>query len=148
MTTNEAAIEVWRAARAAQGAEPTAERVQRIRGKLSDPSSFVVVLSRGREPVGMALAEPFRNADGFGSVEPGHGHVSMVFVRPEQQGFGVGTQLVQRIIDEAPWTSLSLWTRGHLTCAERLRSLGFRATSDHRRTALGDRSQRWVRAGA
>lgn len=145
VTTNDAAVEVWLAARAAQGADPSPDRVRRVRGKLSDPRTFLVVLDRDDATVGMAVAEPYRSADGFGQVEPGHGHVSMVFVRPEEQGAGVGTELLKRLIDEAPWTALSLWTQGTATPAETLRRLGFRATSDRRATTSGQRAQRWER---
>ena len=148
VATNEAAVEVWLAARKAQGSEPSPDRVRRVRGKLSDPRSFLVVLDRADATVGMALAEPYRSADGFGQVEDGHGHISMLFVDPGEQGAGIGTELLQRIIDEAPFSSLSLWTQDSRTPAETLRRLGFRATSDRRTTAAGARSQRWERVEA
>ena len=148
VTQREQAVEVWQAARGAQGAQLSPERVQRVRGKLSDPRSLLVVMDREGVAVGMALAEPFRTANGFGTVQPGHGHLSMVFVRPDTQGRGIGTELVQRIIADAPWTILSLWTHGRFIPVDGLRRLGFRATSDRRTTVHGLASQRWERVGA
>ena len=145
VTTNEAAVEVWLAARAAQGIVPSADRVRRVRGKLADPRTFLVVLDREDVTVGMALAEPYRSADGFGQVQPGHGHVSMVFVDPDEQGSGIGTELLRRAIADSPWPSLSLWTQDVRTPAGTLRRLGFRTTADRRATTAGVRSQRWQR---
>ena len=141
-------MDVWRAASAAAGGEPAPERVRRVRGKVSDPRSFLVVLDQGAAPAGMALAEPYRSANGFGTVQAGHGHISMVFVRPELQGAGLGTELLRRIIEQAPWSSLSLWTQGPRTPAETLRRLGFQATSDKRTNGQGVSAQRWERADA
>jgi GNAT superfamily N-acetyltransferase len=140
----ESAIEVWRSAWAAQSAEPSADRIRRVRGKVSDPRAFLVVLDRGAAPAGMALVEPYRSANGFGTVQPDRGHISMVYVHPELQGSGVGTELLERVIAQAPWSSLSLWTQRSTST---LRRLGFRATPEKRVTGTGVRTQRWERAG-
>lgn len=147
MTTKESAIEVWRSARAAQGAEPSEDRIQRVRGKVSDPRAFLVVLERETSPVGMALVEPYRSANGFGTVQPDRGHISMVYVRPELQGSGIGTELLERVIAQAPWTSLSLWIQARHASTGPLRRLGFRATPD-KRTTGGSHVLRWERSGA
>lgn len=141
-----AAVEVWRAARTAAGEEPAPDRVTRVRGKVTDPRAFLLVARQDDTVVGMALAEPFRAANGFGTVQPNHGHVSMVFVHPDSQGRGVGRELVERLIKEAPWPHLSLWTKGSHAPVRTLRGLGFRASGDQRGTRLGV-SQRWERAG-
>lgn len=141
-----AAVEVWRAARTAAGEEPAPDRVTRVRGKITDPRAYLLVARHDDTVVGMALAEPFRAANGFGTVQPHHGHVSMVFVHPDSQGRGVGRGLVERLIEESPWPHLSLWTKGSLAPVRTLRRLGFRASGDTRGTRHG-MAQRWERVG-
>jgi GNAT superfamily N-acetyltransferase len=145
--TTHAAVQVWREAWAALWGEPSADRVQRVRGKVSDPRSFLLLQGGPEAPVGMALAEPYRSANGFGTVQPGRGHISMVFVRPQWQGAGIGGELLGRMIDEAPWPSLSLWIQGMPAPVGTLRRLGFRATSEWRTSSRGVRAQRWERSG-
>jgi len=99
----EAALGVWREARAAEGRPPGTERLERVAEKLADPAGFLFVERQSGDVVGMALAEAFRAAGGRGDVRPGWGHVSMVFVHPEYQGRGVGGRLVGRMIREVPW---------------------------------------------
>ncbi len=70
----------------------------------------------------------------------------MVFVRPEHQGQGVGRELMERLMVEAPWPRLSLWTRDANVRAQRLySSAGFTATDDVGQTPHGDSTRRWER---
>ena len=140
------AVAVWHAARVAEGKDPDPDRVRRVHDKLAEPDALLVVVERAGRVVAMALAEPFRERDGAGSVVPGRGHVSMVFVHPELQGRGVGSELMRRLIAEAPWSTLSLWTRDANTPAQRLYAAsGFSPAGETGRTPHGDPSQRWER---
>jgi hypothetical protein len=60
-------LAVWYAARVAEGKVPDPRRVERVREKLADVDAQLAVVERAGQVVGMALAEPFRDADGMGS---------------------------------------------------------------------------------
>lgn len=90
------AVEVWRAARAAQGRRPSAEVVARVQEKAG--SGLLVVAAEDDRLVGMALGEPGRD-------DPTLLHLEMVIVHPDAQGRGLGGILVEAIADEA-------WSRG------------------------------------
>ena len=111
-TDVEAALEVWRAARAADGARPPAARARRVREKLSDPQALLVVAADGPEVVGMALGEPGRAADG--SAAPDVLHLSMLYVHPGARRQGVGGALAEGLADAAyprGARRLQAWTR-------------------------------------
>jgi len=63
----EAALQIWHRARSADGREPKAARVERVRAKLNDPSSVTALVERRAQVVGMGVAEPFREHLGSGS---------------------------------------------------------------------------------
>ena len=142
----EGAVAVWHAARVAEGKDPDPARVRRVHEKLADPEALLVVLERAGRVAGMALAEPFRDQHGAGPVMPGRGHVSMVFVHPEHQRRGVGRELMTRLVAQAPWSSLSLWTREANVPAQKLyAAAGFSPTADLGQTPHGDPIRRWQR---
>jgi GNAT superfamily N-acetyltransferase len=61
----------------------------------------------------MALAEPGRVDDGAGEIDPSLLHISMVFVRPAEQGAGVGLPLVLHLLDVArslDYRRVGVWT--------------------------------------
>jgi len=141
-----AAYEVWLAARLAAGEPPAPSRCARIREKLADTDAHLLVERRGTVAVGMLLAQPFRGDDGTGAVVPGWGHVSMVFVRPDWQGRGIGGRLLDDLVGDGRWPSLSVWTRGTNLRAQWLYdSRGFRPTGDRGETPSGAATQRWQR---
>lgn len=90
-----AAIEVWKAARAAQGRRPNNEVVARVEAKAE---SGLLLLAEDDELVGFALGEA-----GLDDAELLH--LEMVIVHPARQGSGLGTLLVEGIADQA-------WERG------------------------------------
>jgi ribosome-associated protein len=90
------ALEVWRAARAAQGRRPNAEVVARVAEKAEQ--GLLVLAEDGDRVVGLALGEPGRD-------DPALLHLEMVIVHPDAQGQGLGTVLVEAIADEG-------WGRG------------------------------------
>jgi ribosomal protein S18 acetylase RimI-like enzyme len=143
------ALAVWRAARAAAGEEPAPARIRRVVEKLADPTALLVVAERCGEGCGMALAEPFRDDGGRGALVPDRGHVSMVFVRPDVQGRGVGRELMERLVAEGPWSELSLWTRESNRRAQGLYcTCGFVPTGELGSTPTLEPTRRWQRAGA
>ncbi|MEV4598877.1 GNAT family N-acetyltransferase [Amycolatopsis sp. NPDC049253] len=133
----EQARECWRAANVARGKVPGRERVERVREKLADPEAVVLVAVEGARVVGMVLAEVGRAEDGEGPVVPGLCHVSMVFVRPERWGVGVGGALLGALKERVGYARLQLWTGVANGRALALyRRAGFRA-SGRRREIFG-----------
>lgn len=108
----DSAVDVWREANIARGAPHGPERTARIRAKLSASDALpFVALHPGI--VGMALAEPGRFDDGAGEPDPSLLHISMVFVRPAEQGTGVGLSLLLHLLDIAAslgYRRVSVWT--------------------------------------
>ncbi|WIX83944.1 GNAT family N-acetyltransferase [Amycolatopsis carbonis] len=110
--------------------------MDRVREKLADPEALVLVAVVGGRVVGMVLAEEGRAEDGQGPVLPGLCHVSMVFVRPECWGAGVGAALLGALKERAAGR-LQLWTGVANERALALyRRVGFRA-SGRRREIFG-----------
>jgi GNAT superfamily N-acetyltransferase len=108
----DAAVSVWREANIARGAPHGPERTARVRTKLS-ASDALPFLALRPGIVGMALAEPGRFDDGIGEPDPSLLHISMVFVRPAEQGTGVGLPLVRHLLDVARslgYRRVGVWT--------------------------------------
>lgn len=137
----EGARECWRAANVARGKVPGAGRVERVREKLADPEALVLVAVEGGGVVGMVLAEAGRAEDGRaedgrGPVEPGLWHVSMVFVRPECWGAGVGAALLGALKERVAGR-VQVWTGvGNERALALYRRAGFGA-SGRRREIFG-----------
>jgi ribosomal protein S18 acetylase RimI-like enzyme len=91
---SEAALRVWQLANTARGKAPTAARIARVREKLASPSALLMLARKENKVVGMALAEPGRQADDLC-------HLSMLFVDPERWGNGIGRLLLDAIIAAA-----------------------------------------------
>ena len=133
-----------RAARTAAGSVPSDERVARVRQKLADPDARLDVAERDGEVVGMLLAEPFREGGGAGDVRPGWEHISMVFVHPDHQGVGIGSELLSRLIGSGERSGFSVWTRATNEPAQGLyRSCGFAATGELGTVRGQELTQRW-----
>jgi ribosome-associated protein len=90
------ALEVWRAARAAQGRRPNASAVAAVTEKAE--SGLLLVAEDNGRLLGLALGEPGRD-------DPTLLHLEMVIVHPDAQGRGLGTVLVEAIADAG-------WERG------------------------------------
>jgi cold shock protein len=137
-----AAVDVWRSARVAAGAPPSETRVERVRAKVRDPGSLVVVAEARDGVVAMAQLEAFRD-------DPATAHVSMVFVEPSHQGRGVGRALLEGahfLARARGWTSSSLWTRESNAAARALYArVGYRPTDEVGATPSGEPMRRWVR---
>jgi ribosomal protein S18 acetylase RimI-like enzyme len=116
-------VDVWLAANAARGRVAPVVREERVREKLSDPVSLPIVALERALVVGMALGEPGRHDDGRGALDPSLLHVSMVFVRPDRWGLGVGRTLLDGLFGdgrELGFRRASLWTGGDNDRARRL----------------------------
>jgi ribosomal protein S18 acetylase RimI-like enzyme len=116
------ALNVWRAARTAAGIPPSPARVDRVQEKLLDEAACLLVGCDG-PVIAMALAEPYREQRGAGTIRPRTGHISMVFVDPERWGRRIGGQLLDALHQEMRargWTISSLWTRLNNDRARRL----------------------------
>ena len=117
------ALTVWRAARTTAGTPPSQARIDRVREKVSDDTAYLLAGCDGDRVIAMALAEPYRERHGAGTVRPYAGHISMVFVDPDRWGRGVGGQLLDALHQKMRargWRTSSLWTR---TSNERARRL-------------------------
>lgn len=111
--TVDGAVEVWRAALAADGVRPPAARVARVRDKVAAPDALLVVTVVRERVVGMALGEWGRAGGGTGALEPGLLHLALLAVLPAARRRGIGTTLVEGLADAAYVRGarrLSLWT--------------------------------------
>ena len=95
----DAALELWRAARAATGARPSAAQAARTRDRLSDPAGLLMVARDGPSVVGIALGQPGRAGDGRHA--PDEVHLSMLVVHPSARRRGVGSALAEALADAA-----------------------------------------------
>jgi ribosomal protein S18 acetylase RimI-like enzyme len=70
----------------------------------------------------------------------------MVFVHPDHQRRGIGTELVRHLVCALPGTTLSLWTRDANTAGRRLYDgTGFTRTGDVGANPHGGAMSRWER---
>ena len=111
----EGAVEVWRAALAADGVRPAAARLARMRAKVAAPDALLVVALADERVVGTALGEWGRAGGGTGALEPGLLHLALLAVLPAARRSGLGTTLIEGLADAAYVRGarrLSLWTPG------------------------------------
>lgn len=109
-----AALEVWRRSDAGRSPHGVAGDDANVRRTLSDPTTFVVLATdETGEAVGMAQGMDGREDEGRGAAIPGLLHVGMVFVVPERWSRGVGSLVLDALLDAARdrgYTSAQLWT--------------------------------------
>lgn len=94
------------------GADP-AEAEQAVLRRLAGPTSFAVLAEDGGDLVAMALLLQALDRDGLGPPLPGLAHVSMVAVRPDRWGQGLGAVVLgaaRRGARERGFTRVQLWT--------------------------------------
>jgi ribosomal protein S18 acetylase RimI-like enzyme len=116
----------------------------RARQRLTAPGAFFVIAESRDDggPVGVAAGIPGREDGGTGPAIPGLCHITMVAVRPECWGRGVGKRLVRALISELGtrgYDRVQLFTQAENMRAQRLYAgLGFRPTG---RTAVSDEGE-------
>lgn len=114
------AIDVWKAARAAQGRRPNNEVVARVTQK-AQSGLLLVALDEDRY-VGLALGEEGRDDRELL-------HLEMVIVHPDAQGQGLGGVLVEAIADAG-------WERGYRRAEVWCTAPGFYETCGFSRSGL------------
>lgn len=133
-------MDIWRAANAARRRPAGDERAARVRQKI-ESAELLTVAHYGDRPAGMVLAETYLED---GVVEPGVGHISMVFVDPAVWGSGIGGRLL-RDLQARQWQQLSVWTRTDNVRARRLYlSAGFADTGTTSTLHDGDEIMRFL----
>jgi GNAT superfamily N-acetyltransferase len=126
---------LWTAANSARQAEiglplgpvadaGSAEAEQLVRLRLADPASFAVVVEEEGDPVAMALVLQALAQDGASPDRlPGLAHVSMIAVRPDRWGQGLGAlalDLAQVKARKRGFIRAQLWTHETNRRAQRL----------------------------
>jgi ribosomal protein S18 acetylase RimI-like enzyme len=153
--------ELWVAANVARQAElglpvgpvaggGLAEAERQVRRRLGDPASFAQLVEDDGELVAMALILQALDRDGA-SVDPlpGLAHVSMVAVRPDRWGQGLGAQvlaLAQGGARPRGFTRAQLWTHETNRRAQRLyEGLGWEASGRIKIDEYGEQIRHYVR---
>ncbi len=135
----DAAVEVWIAA---NGTRQAPEHPARLRSWARLPGAYLAV-AQGQEAAltAMGLALPGRAEDGVGDVIPGLIHLTGICVLPEEQGRGVGSQLLDHLLRVARTTGhdrASLWASADNDRGQRLfQSRGFLRTGRVSTDGLG-----------
>jgi ribosomal protein S18 acetylase RimI-like enzyme len=120
-----------------------------LRERFARDDVWVLVADDGGSVVGVAQGWPAREDDGAGAVVPGRCHLSMVFVRPDRWGEGIGSRLVDSAVAVAAglgYTTVQLYTHEDNLRAQRLYAgKGFERDGDVRPDAWGEPVGRWAR---
>ena len=138
-----AAIQVWDAAEEARrGAPVEPEEIAAMTARLRGGGWPVVAWDNDRA-VGIAVGFQARMDDGASEEPvPGLAHLSLVMVRPEHWGQGIGGRLLDAAVAEARkrrFTRIQLWTHEHNSRGQRLYTS--RAFARTGRTKVDDRGE-------
>lgn len=145
---------LWTAANAARQVETglpmgpvagggIAEAEQQVRHRLADPAGFAVLADQDGELVAMVLVLQALDHDGASPDPlPGLAHISMVAVRPDRWGQGLGAlvlEVARRDARNRGFTRAQLWTHETNRRAQRLyKRLGWVASG---RTKIDDHGE-------
>jgi ribosomal protein S18 acetylase RimI-like enzyme len=94
---------------------PTEVDTDRLAQRMADPATGVTVADRDGTAVGFSTIRP--------GDEPGHGHISNLFVDPDHWGEGIGRELLaraERLMRERGWSVGELSTQSLNARARRL----------------------------
>ena len=109
-----------------------AARVEEVRTRLSDSTSWFLLADDGSALVGMACAEPLRGEGGAEPAIPGGCFLNFLYVVPERWGEGIGGVILDAVLAEAKrrdYSRIHLWTDVDNERSHRLyRSRGFSPT--------------------
>ena len=152
---------LWTAANTARQAEVglplgpvagagVAEAEQQVYLRLADPAGFALLVEEDGDPVAMALVLQALAQDGAGRDPlPGLAHVSMIAVRPDRWGRGLGAvvlDLAQLTARKRGFTRAQLWTHETNRRAQRLyERLGWAASGRTKIDDHGERIRHYVR---
>jgi GNAT superfamily N-acetyltransferase len=152
---------LWTAANAARQAEVglplgpvagagIAEAEQQVDLRLADPTSFALLVEEDGDLVAMALVLQALAQDGASRDPlPGLAHVSMIAVRPDRWGQGLGAvvlDLAQLNAQKRGFTRAQLWTHETNRRAQRLyERLGWAASGRTKIDDHGERIRHYVR---
>ena len=147
---HEAAIAVWAAADTARRGSPSPPEVPAmLRERFARDDVWVLVADDDGAVIGVAQGAPARQDGGAGPVVPGRCHLSMVFVRPDRWGEGIGSRLVDSAVAVAAglgYDTVQLYTHEDNHRAQRLYvNRGFDRDGDVRDDAWGEPVGRWAR---
>jgi ribosomal protein S18 acetylase RimI-like enzyme len=123
-----------------------AEAERQVRARLADPANFAVLVEDDRDPVAAAVALQALARDGAARDPlPGLAHVSMIAVRPDRWGQGLGALALDLALLNARqrgFERAQLWTHETNARAQRLYvRLGWVASG---RTKI-DEDGEWIR---
>ena len=120
-----------------------------LRERFARDDVWVLVADDDGAVVGVAQGAPARQDGGAGPVVPGRCHLSMVFVRPDRWGEGIGSRLVDSAVAVAAglgYDTVQLYTHEDNHRAQRLYvNRGFERDGDVRDDAWGEPVGRWAR---
>jgi GNAT superfamily N-acetyltransferase len=127
-----------------------AESEREVRRRLADPGNFAMLLVEDGEPIAMTLVMQALAQDGASpDPVPGLAHVSMVAVRPDRWGRGLGALALYRAQAEAAtrgYTRGQLWTHETNRRARRLYArLGWVESGRTKIDDHGERIRHYVR---
>jgi GNAT superfamily N-acetyltransferase len=148
---HEPSVQVWKVADTARrgGSSAPPEHEERVRSRFAVPHTWLLVADDDGELVGITSGMPARADDGAGVVIDGLCHLSLVFVLPAWWGRGVGGQLVDAALVEAPsraYRRIQLWTHESNERAQRLYAgRGFTREGRTKDDDLGEQIGLWVR---
>jgi ribosomal protein S18 acetylase RimI-like enzyme len=126
------------------------EAEQQVRLRLADAASFALLVEEDRDPVAMALVLQALAQDGASRDPlPGLAHVTMIAVRPDRWGHGLGAlvlELAQLSALQRGFTRAQLWTHETNRRAQRLyERLGWAASGRTKIDDHGERIRHYVR---
>jgi GNAT superfamily N-acetyltransferase len=119
-------VELWRAAAGSRrpGCPVVDGHEDRVRAFFRNFDAFLVVSDAESGPLtGAAVGVQALAEDGAGPPVPGLLHISMVLVRPDHWGEGLGGVLLDTVLDEArirEYERAQLWAHADSTAAHRL----------------------------
>ncbi|HEY7485734.1 MAG TPA: N-acetyltransferase [Streptosporangiaceae bacterium] len=140
----EAALTVLHAADAARsgGVIGFMDDPDRVRRRLASDGALFVAAAAGRELIGVAAGLQARTDGGAGVAIDGLCHITMVAVRPDRWGQGIGGRLVRALISAAAahgYVQAQLFTQVDNARAQRLYSgLGFTPSGETAVSAGGE----------
>jgi len=143
------ALAIWtEAVSAARGLPQSTINLDRIRRRLTLPTTLMFLARCRDELIGVTMLAQACADGGAGSPIQGLAHISTVAVRPKYWGNGIAAMLMRAALTEAlaqGYTRVQLWAHPTNSRADRLyRSLGFIETGDQQLDDFGEPMRRYA----